>query len=29
MNYIFHKIDMKRSGSYIGSPEWIKMKEQQ
>ena len=26
MNYIFHKTDMKRSGSYIDSPEWIKNK---
>ena len=26
MNYSFHKIDMKRSGSYIYSPEWIKNK---
>ena len=26
LNYIFHKIDMKRSGSYIESPEWIKNK---
>ena len=24
MNYIFHKIDMKRSGSYIDSPKWIR-----
>ena len=26
LNYIFHKIDMKRSGSYIDSPKWIKNK---
>ena len=25
-NYIFHKIDMKRSGSYIEAPKWIKNK---
>ena len=24
MNYIFHKIDLKRSGSYIETPHWIK-----
>ena len=26
LNYIFHKIDMKRSGSYIETPDWIKKK---
>ena len=26
LNYIFHKIDMKRSGSYIETPDWIKRK---
>ena len=26
MNYIFHKIDLKRSGSYIETPHWIKIK---
>ena len=26
LNYIFHKVDLKRSGSYIDSPEWIKNK---
>ena len=26
MNYIFHKIDLKRSGSYIETPKWIKNK---
>ena len=26
LNYIFHETDMKRSGSYIESPEWIKNK---
>ena len=26
LNYIFHKIDLKRSGSYIKDPEWIKNK---
>ena len=26
LNYIFHKIDLKRSGSYIDSPKWIKNK---
>ena len=26
LNYIFHKIDMKRSGSYIEAPKWIKNK---
>ena len=26
MNYIFHKVDLKRSGSYIETPEWIKIK---
>ena len=25
-NYIFHKIDLKRCGSYIDTPEWIKKK---
>ena len=23
LNYIFHKIDLKRSGSYIETPEWL------
>ena len=26
LNYIFYKIDMKRSGSYIETPDWIKKK---
>ena len=26
LNYIFHKIDMKRSGSYIETPKWINNK---
>ena len=26
LNYIFHKIGTKRSGSYIEAPEWIKNK---
>ena len=26
LNYIFHKVDLKRSGSYIETPEWIKKK---
>ena len=26
LNYIFHKIDLKRSGSYIDRPKWIKNK---
>ena len=26
LNYIFHKIYLKRSGSYIEDPEWIKNK---
>ena len=26
LNYIFHKIDLKRCGSYIETPEWIKKK---
>ena len=26
LNYIFHKIDLKRSGSYIETPDWIKNK---
>ena len=26
MNYIFHKVGLKRSGSYIETPEWIKNK---
>ena len=26
LNYIFHKIDIKRSGSYIEAPKWIKNK---
>ena len=25
-NYIFHKVDLKRSGSYIKTPEWLKNK---
>ena len=29
LNYIFHKIDLKRSGSYIETPKWIKKKKQQ
>ena len=29
LNYIFHKIDLKRCGSYIETPEWIKKKRQQ
>ena len=29
LNYIFQKIDMKRSGSYIEAPKWIKNKKQQ
>ena len=24
--YCFHKIDLKRSGSYVDSPEWLKNK---
>ena len=24
MNYIFHKIDLNRSGSYIETPHWAK-----
>ena len=24
LNYIFHKIDLKRFGSYIETPDWIK-----
>ena len=24
LNYIFHKVDLKRSGSYIETPEWLK-----
>ena len=26
LNYIFHKMDTKRSGSYIETPDWIKKK---
>ena len=26
LNYIFHKVDLKRSGSYIETPDWIKKK---
>ena len=26
LNYIFHKVDLKRSGSYIEPPEWMKNK---
>ena len=26
LNYIFHKIDLKRGGSFIETPEWIKKK---
>ena len=26
LNYIFHKVDMKRSGLYIETPKWIKNK---
>ena len=26
MNYIFHKIDSKRSGSYIETSKWLKNK---
>ena len=26
MNYIFHKVSLKRSGSYIETPHWIKIK---
>ena len=26
LNYIFHKTDLKRSGSYIEAPKWIKNK---
>ena len=26
LNYIFHKIDLKRGGSYIEAPEWIQNK---
>ena len=26
LNYIFHKVDLKRSGSYIETPEWLKKK---
>ena len=29
LNYIFNKTDMKRSGSYIEDPKWIKNKKQQ
>ena len=29
LNYIFHKVDLKRSGSYIVIPEWLKNKVQQ
>ena len=24
LNYIFHRVDLKRSGSYIETPDWIK-----
>ena len=27
LNYIFHKVDLKRSGSYIETPEWIQNKD--
>ena len=26
LNYIFHKVDLKRSGSYIETPDWIQNK---
>ena len=26
LNYIFQKVDLKRSGSYIETPEWLKNK---
>ena len=26
LNYIFHKVDLKRSGSYTETPEWLKNK---
>ena len=26
LNYIFHKVDLKRSGLYTESPEWLKNK---
>ena len=26
LNYIFHKVDLKRSGSFIETPHWIKKK---
>ena len=26
LNYIFHKVDLKRSGPYIETPEWLKNK---
>ena len=26
LNYIFRKVDLKRSGSYIETPEWLKNK---
>ena len=26
LKYIFHKVELKRSGSYIASPKWIKNK---
>ena len=26
LNYIFHRVDLKRSGSYIETPEWLKNK---
>ena len=26
LNYIFHKVDLKRPGSYIETPHWIKKK---
>ena len=28
LNYIFHKVDLKRGGSYIETPEWIKKMQQ-
>ena len=26
LNYIFHKVDLKRSGLYIETPEWLQIK---
>ena len=26
LNYIFHKVDLKRSGSYTETPEWMQNK---